>query len=100
LSRAGYNVLVAQNVAEAQQLWREREKEIALVITDNSLPDGSGIELVQRLEREKPALKIIVSSGLTRDDLPWRYYQLGKPCNVQFMLAFVKGALERSEPEC
>jgi DNA-binding NtrC family response regulator len=99
LSRAGYRILTASSTAEAQQLWQSEKDQVALVISDNSLPDGSGIELVLRFEREKPEIKVIVASGLVHHDLPWRFYQLAKPFNAQFLLAFVKGALEGSEPK-
>jgi DNA-binding response OmpR family regulator len=96
LKGAGFQVLTASTVAEAKQVWGEKQNEIDLVITDNSLPDGSGIELVKDLEREKSGLKIIVASGLTHGELPSHYFQIQKPFNARFLLGFVKGAFGES----
>jgi DNA-binding NtrC family response regulator len=97
LTRAGFKVLLAGSVVEAQQVWREHQHEIDVIITDNSLPDGSGIELVKAFEDEKPGLKIIVASGLIHGELPPHYFQLHKPFNSKFLLALVKGALDQPE---
>lgn len=93
LAKEGYTVLGAGTLAEANAVWAQHRSEIDLIVSDNALPDGSGVELVKKLEAEKPGLSIIVTSGLPHDDLPTRYYQLSKPFNAQFLLGFVRGAL-------
>jgi DNA-binding NtrC family response regulator len=95
LTRAGYNILAAQTAAEALDLWRSYLNGIDLVISDNSLPDGSGIALAMQFENEKPGLPVIIASGLNHQELPARFYQLSKPFDAQLLLAFVRGALDR-----
>jgi DNA-binding NtrC family response regulator len=94
LGRAGYNILAAQSAAEADELWRRYLSGIDLVISDNSLPDGSGIALALKFEEEKPGLPVIIASGLNHHELPARFYQLSKPFDARLLLAFVRGALE------
>jgi DNA-binding NtrC family response regulator len=96
LIRAGYQVLEAGSIAEAEQLWADHWSSIDLVISDNSLPDGSGVVLLKKLEAQKPGLVIIVSSGIRQSGLPASYMQLAKPFDSQLLLAYVRSAL--SEP--
>jgi len=71
LVRAGLKALLAQEhgfrvVGEAdgvaQTLELIREDEPDLVILDLALSDGDGLDLIQRLRRHYPALKILVVS--------------------------------------
>lgn len=94
LAKAGYSVLEAATIAEAEKLWTENIGNIELVISDNALPDGSGLALVKRLESEKPGLGVIITSGLPHKGLPANYYQLAKPFNTQFLLEYVRKALK------
>lgn len=97
LSRAGYDVIEAGSVAEAQALWSAHAAKIDVIITDNALPDGSGVELVKQFEMNRPGLGIIVTSGMPHEGLPANYYQLAKPYSSQFLLCFVRGALKEYE---
>ncbi len=69
LTGAGYGVLTAAGVQDAlAQASRERF-ELALVVTDVMLGDGSGPELVERLRRERPDLRAVFCSGYADDHL-------------------------------
>jgi PAS domain S-box-containing protein len=64
LQRKGYRVLEASNGREALDVWKEHHNEIDLLLTDQIMPEGmSGRELAARCIAEKPALKVIYSSG-------------------------------------
>lgn len=52
LSRERYTVLFAKSGQQAMDLFIEHQP--ALVITDWSMPDISGIELCQRIRRDHP----------------------------------------------
>ena len=65
LQEYGYRVLQAESVTSALEIWRWHSHRIALLLTDLLLPDDlTGLELAARLRAEKPALKVIVMSGL------------------------------------
>ena len=58
LLREGYRVDVAETVTEAWQQLQERRYEV--LITDMRLPDGSGLELIQRLRAAQRGERSVV----------------------------------------
>ncbi len=60
----GYRIFEAGNGMEALSVWKQHSAEIQLLFTDVVMPEGmSGLELADRLMREKPQLRIIVGTG-------------------------------------
>ena len=66
LSSFGYHVLTASNGISALEVFKEKAQEIDLVVTDMVMPQMSGRELIERLSRVSPELKIISMSGFVR----------------------------------
>jgi DNA-binding response OmpR family regulator len=66
LSEQGYGFEAAGTCADALRLLRERE--IALVLLDNWLPDGTGVELCKQVRSFDKRLPIIFVSGSAHDD--------------------------------
>ncbi len=70
LGNEGYHIIEADSGVSAIQLWQQHHDMIDLLLTDMVMPEGiSGRELAGRLLAEKPALKVIYSSGYTDDML-------------------------------
>ena len=68
LEQYGYRVLAAPSGLAALEVWRDRKDQIQLLLTDLVMPGGmTGFELAQKLQAERPALKIIYTSGYTAD---------------------------------
>jgi PAS domain S-box-containing protein len=67
LERFGYRVLPATDGAEAVNLFKSRQKDIAVVITDVAMPHLDGPATISALRTIKPDVKIIGSSGLSSD---------------------------------
>ncbi len=64
LERHGYRVLEAASGVEALAVWHQRQKDIALLLTDMVMPVGlSGQELAEKFKAQKPDLKVIYTSG-------------------------------------
>jgi CheY-like chemotaxis protein len=64
LSEAGYKILQASNGLEALNVWREHASQIDLLLTDVVMPQKiSGIELAEKLRKEKERLRVIFTSG-------------------------------------
>lgn len=61
----GYAVLEACQGVEALELLKVRSEHVDLVLTDVVMPHMSGSELVDRLRREHPEMKVIFMSGYT-----------------------------------
>jgi len=60
----GYRVLTAADGAEALAIYAQHRREIAMVLTDMSMPVMDGPATIRALKRINPAVKIIAASGL------------------------------------
>jgi PAS domain S-box-containing protein len=105
LSDLGYQLLQAQSGPSAIEVWREHGPSIDMLITDIVMPDGmNGIELAERLRRNRPALKVIYTSGyladVSRDDIPSRETDayLAKPFSLPELARMVRRTLDAGEP--
>jgi CheY-like chemotaxis protein len=68
LEMNGYYVIEAKNGPEAVAIARGKQRRIDLMVTDLFLPDGfTGQQLAQRLQADRPDLKVIFSSGYDRE---------------------------------
>ncbi|MCF7885649.1 MAG: PAS domain S-box protein [Candidatus Marinimicrobia bacterium] len=67
LEQNGYKVDGAKNATEAYQKFHKKQGEYDLVICDVVLPDISGIELVEDLQKKQQDLAVIMSSGYTEE---------------------------------
>ncbi len=68
LQRQGYQVHEAGCGQEALSMWQKHGGEIDLLLTDMIMPGcWSGRELAERLQREKPGLKVTYSTGYSRE---------------------------------
>ncbi|MFZ2492515.1 MAG: PAS domain-containing protein, partial [Thermoanaerobaculia bacterium] len=59
----GYRVLTCSSGAEALDLFLNPPQPIDVVVTDNSMPGMTGIELAHTLLRLRPELPIVLSTG-------------------------------------
>lgn len=86
LERAGFEILSANSIREALAIAK-REK-FDLLISDIGLPDGSGVDLMRALSRERPIKGIAISGfGMEEDVIRSREAgfldHLTKPMNFQ-----------------
>jgi CheY-like chemotaxis protein len=63
LERLGYQVDVCTHPQVALELLEANPRRYALLITDLTLPGMNGGELVERLRRDTPDLRAIITSG-------------------------------------
>lgn len=103
LERFGYRVLVAPNGAEAVALYAPRQKEIAMVITDVSMPIMDGAALVLALKAINPRVRILVSSGLQTSEAVTKAINAGiqrfipKPYSADQLLMIVHEELGKRD---
>jgi signal transduction histidine kinase/ActR/RegA family two-component response regulator len=64
----GYTLIEARSATDAIQLVERHEDNIDLVLTDVVMPGMKGRELVNRLEKIRPGLKVLYMSAYTEDD--------------------------------
>jgi PAS domain S-box-containing protein len=65
LERFGYRVILAAEGTEAVAIYAARKSEIAVVLTDMTMPVMDGLATIQVLKKINPAVRIIAASGLT-----------------------------------
>ncbi len=98
LSSAGYTVLEAGESAEAFSVWNEHQENIDLLLTDMVLPGGmNGRDLAAELQRTKPGLKVIYTTGYSPDILdahlaPTNFLQ--KPYPPEVLARIVRACLD------
>jgi CheY-like chemotaxis protein len=100
LSSHGYRILTAANAVEALKVWQRESNLIALLLTDMVMPNGvTGKQLADKLKAEKPALRIIYSSGYSlelagENPLPRGVLLLHKPYQASLLVKTVRDCLD------
>lgn len=102
LQDCGYKVLQAANGVEALNVWREAAAQIDLLLTDVVMPQKiSGIELAEKLRREKQHLRVIFTSGYSLELLDERVHGraefnfLPKPYAPERLKELIRVCLDR-----
>jgi len=98
LLELGYDVLTAGNGEEALQRARAGGRRIDLTITDVIMPAMDGCDLVSRIRKERPDMKVIFISGYMdgRADRVKRFRDakvLMKPISPDQLAATIRGVL-------
>jgi PAS domain S-box-containing protein len=65
LERIGYRVTTASGSLEGLALFRQDPGRFQLVITDQTMPKMTGIQLAQELRKIRPDVPVILSSGFS-----------------------------------
>jgi len=99
LERSGYRCAGAFDANQAIQMIDAESPD--LVITDLSLPDNSGVEIVRRLRAKLPVTPIIVMSGHNTPGLHEAALEAGanlsllKPVSIVELRRVIREALAR-----
>jgi PAS domain S-box-containing protein len=100
LEAFGYRAAVASDGAEAVLLYAAKDADIAVVLTDMTMPVMDGMATIQVLQRINPAVRIIAASGLGTPSQVAQASALGvkhflpKPYTAQALLKGLKQVLE------
>ena len=101
LQRLGYEVVTASSGDEAITRWQEHTGKFDLLLTDMVMPGSlSGRELSEKLLKEKPALKVIYTSGYSMDLIrpglatSSDFVFLQKPYHPETLARIVRGCLD------
>ncbi len=104
LAQHGYRIFEAADGPDALILWAQYSDQIDLVVTDIVMPNGiRGNILAQRLQAERPDLKIIFSSGYSSEfatqekPLSSQFTFLQKPYKPAALVKAVREALDSNQ---
>ncbi len=65
----GYTTLVAESSQNAVELFTEQKTSIDLILSDIVMPDGGGLEMVDKIMKLQPGIKVIFMSGYAEDEI-------------------------------
>jgi PAS domain S-box-containing protein len=66
-----YEPILAKTVKEAIEIYKREKGDFALVFSDMILPDGTGFDVIDALNKINPIKKILLSSGYLDDKSKW-----------------------------
>jgi CheY-like chemotaxis protein len=96
LQQDGYTILQAKSGENALEVWRWHSARIDMLMTDVVLPgELSGVQLAEKLKREKPPLRIILATGYSRETIAPQseeakaFFVLNKPYTPRSLLQAV-----------
>jgi len=101
LQRAGYAILEAANAGEALLLLEQSAGKIDLLLTDVVMPRMSGPQLVERVRRTWPAIRVVYISGYNDARLDGPEHagtyeaMLEKPVTREVLLECLRGVFAR-----
>jgi two-component system cell cycle response regulator len=97
LTRAGYAVRASGTIAQARELVRDEEWDIAVL--DRGLPDGDGLELCSELRRSSPHGYIVMLTGENSAEAKLEGFKQGaddyvtKPFQVDELIARIRAGV-------
>lgn len=102
LDRKGYQVITSASSKEAETVGSS-DKALDLAIVDLRLPDGDGIELMQKLRVLHPNIQVIILTGhasiesAVEATRKGAFHFVTKPCNLDEIMTLVDRALSHSQ---
>jgi len=88
LQKLGYQVVLAANGEEALAIYRERGKDIDLVLLDMVMPGLNGWQTLDRLRELNPQVRVLLCSGLEENcpvDIPPGIDFIPKPYPLEIL---------------
>ncbi len=98
LEAYGYVVITAASGEAALALFREKHREIRLVLTDMSMPGMTGAQAIEAMRAVDAAVPIVATSGRALEDGVSATVFLSKPYSGRTLVETVQAALGSSPP--
>ena len=103
LTRAGYRVLTAPDGHRGLELFRTREDEISLVLSDHDMPGLNGLDLLREIRAAESGVPFVLTTGFTRrevlrdDEVAEEVVVVPKPWSLEDLTREIRRALDRTE---
>lgn len=104
LTRQGYSVLHADSGRNALEIFHTADVHVDLLLTDIVMPEMNGRELAERLIREDHDLRVLFTSGYTKNimaddtELTSSTHFIAKPYTPHALANRVREVLDESRP--
>lgn len=101
LRQLGHDCITCSDPREAMQVIRQQAESLDLVITDYSMPDVTGLELMQYCQEHFPKVPVVISTGYGDKAIELSAGKLGqfdildKPYNLSKLRQVVQKASEQ-----
>ncbi len=94
----GYDVIAASSGPEALEIFSKLAEKIAVVLLDLSMPGMNGEEVLRQLQRVRPEVKVVLSSGFNEVEVVQRFTGKGLAGFLQkpYTSAALGGAITRA----
>ncbi len=102
LASRGLDVTVKSDPLEAARWFDEDPDRVDLVLTDQTMPRMTGLQLAQRMTTERPALPVVLYTGYGEDIGPGELHRHGvaavlrKPVEPATLVALLRSHLPQS----
>ena len=102
LERLGYQVTVNTSSVEALEIFRAHPDKFDLLITDQTMPDKTGVQLAKELLKIRPDIPIILCTGFSTKISEKDIKAIGirefamKPLEIQKMSEIIRRALDEN----
>jgi nitrogen-specific signal transduction histidine kinase/CheY-like chemotaxis protein len=102
LEQLGYRVMTAMNGQEALELFQTQPDRIDLVITDQTMPKMTGVELAKKVLDSRPGTPIILCTGFSENLTEEQAKELGirefllKPLSKREMALVIRKVLNKT----
>ncbi|GAA2935966.1 response regulator transcription factor [Enterococcus raffinosus] len=98
LTREGYEVLACLDIASAEQTFQQND--VDLIISDLSLPDGSGLDFCQKIREQSNVLILMLTSYNQEHDIVTGYVHgaddyMTKPFSLMVLVSKVQAMMKR-----
>ena len=100
LETAGYSVLTAENGNTGLEIFKERHDEVSAIILDMAMPEMSGKAVYPKLQEIDREVKVLFSSGFSKDERVVSVLKSGKagfiqkPYSMQTLLRAVEKVID------
>jgi CheY-like chemotaxis protein len=77
LAKLGYSVTALTSAVEALEIFKNSPGEFDLIITDQSMPDITGLALAEKILKIRPEIPVILCTGFMEVPLPGKCEKIG-----------------------
>ncbi len=100
IKRLGYQTLTAEDGQKAVDIFQEHADEIGCVLLDLTMPEMDGITVLKAMRNIRPDVKIIISSGHSKEEIDRRLKDkalagiLQKPFELKYLRDEIEAAMK------